>query len=237
MATVTHRVSTASTTNATSYASGSFTPGANELLVVLVIAGATADAGVVTNSQGITFTKVDHAVYRSSNDRCYIFVADSLASAVSQTVTFACAGDQANGAVILVAGVSGMTLLGASAIRQSAKQENGAAAGTPAPAFGAACLTGNPTLGVMGNGANPAGMTPPGSWNEGADTGYNTPASGAEYVHRNSGFTGTTVTWGSSSGTAFGALIVELDSSAPVFVVPKPPIVAPSQAVHRAASW
>ncbi|MGH6691766.1 MAG: hypothetical protein ACREF4_13930 [Gammaproteobacteria bacterium] len=215
MATCVHEISTASTTNATSYASGSFTPAAGDLLVAFVIAGATAAAGTMTDSQALGFTKVDHAVFRTSLDRIYCFVSDAAAAASAMTVTFDCTGDAANGAVVMVASITGMSLFGASAVRQSAKQENGAAGGTPAPAFAAAALTGNPTLGANGNAANPAARTPPTNWTEQADTGYSTPTTGAEYVTRDSGFTGTTITWGNTSATAFGAFIVELDSSAP----------------------
>jgi hypothetical protein len=219
MATVVHEVTTPVTTNATSYVSGSFTPAAGDLLVVFVRAGATADAGAVTSSAGLTFTKVDHATFRTSLDRIYCFVSNQAAAASAQTVTFACAGDAADGSVIFVASVTGMTRYGLSAVRQSAKQENQAAAGTPAPAFASAALTGNPTLGCVGNSTNPAGLTAPTSWTELADSGYATPTSGAEYIHRNSGFTGTTITWGSTSATAFGSLIIELDTSAPVAAV------------------
>ncbi len=213
MAAVTHRVSTASSSNVTSYASGSFTPAADELLVAFVTASGTIAGAAMSDSQGLTFSLIKKARKASNADTIYLFVANRLAANSAMTVTFDCTADAATGAIIQVAGVSGMTRTGADAVRQTAISEN-VASGTPAPAFSASALTGNPTLGVVGNGANPAGMTTPTSWTEKDDTGYTTPATGAEYVSRDSGFTGTTVTWGSSSGTAFGAIIVELDSSA-----------------------
>src|SRR5262249_36569936 len=84
---------------------------------------------------------------------------------------------------------------------------------TPAPVFGASALTGNVTLGAVFNANNPAAMTPPTSWTEQNDTGYNTPTTGQEYVSRDSGFTGTTITWGNASGSAFSAITVELDTT------------------------
>lgn len=213
MAAVTHAVSTASTANTTSYASGSFTPAANDLLVVFVTAsGTVTNAPTMTDSQGLGFTLVAYGLKNGSADMVYCFVAKALAAASSMTVTFDCTLDAATGAVIQVARVSGMTLVGARAVRQYAVLEN-QASGTPAPAFSLSCLTGNPTLGLIGNSTNAAGMTAPTSWTEKDDTGYATPTTGAEYVSRDSGFTGTTVTWGSSSASAFGAIILELDTS------------------------
>lgn len=215
MAAVTHRVITPDTGN-TPNTSGAFVPALNDLLIVFVVASATVeDPGTLTSSiGGFTFTQIARSAYRISSNSTYAFVADALVSDTSsQTVTFDTPSDPANGTIIIVASVSGMSKTGLTAIRQSAKEENGAASGTPAPAFGIAALTGNPTLGAVGNESNPAGLTEPTGWTEGGDTGYNTPTTGGEYVHRDSGFTGTTITWGSSSASAFGAIILELDSS------------------------
>lgn len=213
-ATVTHRIATASTSNVTSYASGAFTPAAGDLLIAFVVASGTVATGTMTDSQSLGFTKVTSALKASSVDTVYAFVSNNLAANSSMTVTFDCTGDAATGAVIFVASVSGMLRAGLNAIAQSAIQENQAASGTPAPAFTNAVNTNNPTLGSVGNGSNPAGMTPPSSWTEDAagDTGYNTPPTGGEYAFRNSGFTGTTITWGSTSATAFGAIILELET-------------------------
>lgn len=213
MATTTHAVSTASTSNAASYASGAFTPAAGDLLVVFVVASGTVAAGSMSGSTGLTFYKATSAVRATSADTLYMFVAQALTTAVSQTVTFDCTGDNATGAIIQVVRIDSMSRTGVSAVKQTAKTDN-AAAGTPAPAFGAACETANVTLGLVGNGTNPATMTTPSGWTELNDTGYNTPPTGAEYVARNSGFTGTTVTWGSSSASTFGAIIAEIDVSA-----------------------
>ena len=215
MATVAHLNSTASSSNTTSYASTAFTPLANDLLVVFVTASGTVAAGTMTDSQSLGFTKITSALKNASADTIYLFIANALAAASSMTVTFDCTGDAATGADIQVAGVASMTRTGSIASLQTAKQENQASGGTPAPSFAASAQTGNPTLGVVGNSTNPAGMTTPTNWIERDDTGHNTPTTGAEYVSRDSGFTGTTITWGSTSASAFGDIIVELDTTAP----------------------
>lgn len=214
MAAVTHRISTASTANANSYASGSFTPAANELLVVFVTASGTVEASpTVTDSQGLNFSLVTSGLY-GTGSTMFCFVAVKLAANSAMTVTFNCPNDAATGAVVQVAGVSGMTRVGTGAIKQSQIVANHAS-GTPAPVFSNSALTGNPTLGLVANSTNPATMTTPTNWTERNDTGYATPTTGAEYVSRDSGFTGTTVTWGSSSASIYGAMIIEMDTSAP----------------------
>lgn len=228
MATTTHRVSTASTSNASSYVSGSFTPALNDLLVAFVSASGTAAAApTLTGSTGLTFTLVLSVARNASADRIYVFVANALATAVAQTVTFDCSEDAATGAVIQVASVAGVTRTGSGAVRQSASTANAAAAGTPAATFPAAALTANPTLGCVSNGASPATLTPPTNWTEANDTGYSTPTTGAEYVFRDSGFTGTTVTWGGTSATAFGVALIELDTSTPAITGTAAGTVAP----------
>jgi len=213
MATVTHAISTASTAGGTSYASGAFTPAADDLLVAFVFATSTVATGTMTDSQSLGFTKVTSAVKGGTAHTLYAFVANALAAASSMTVTFDCTGDPASGAIVQVARIAGMSKTGLTAILQSAKLENQSAGGTPTATFPASALTGNPTLGAVGNGTNPATVTNPSGWTERADDGYSVPDAGQEYVSRDSGFTGTVITWGSTSASTFCDLIVELDAS------------------------
>lgn len=203
-----------STTNADLYAHAAFTPAASELLMVFVRSGETAAAGVLTSDVGITFTNVARTDLNGGVDFIDTFVADSLTTAVPTILTWSCTGDNANGRFCCGFRISGMTRTGLSAIRQFKEQEN-QAAGTPAPVFDAACLTGNLTCAVAGNLNNSSGLTGPSGWTLRVSSGYNTPTTGIYTSTRNSGFTGTTVTWGSASATVFGAIIVELDTSAP----------------------
>ena len=217
MATCTHEIGTADTGN-TPNTTGTFTPAAGDLLIVFCVGSVTVEgADVVSNSAGLTFTLVESAAYNATGNTVQVYVANQLATAVSQTCTWTPA-DTATGSNILVCAVAGMTRTGLSAIRQFAKQDNQGAGGTPAPAFSVAALTGNPTLGCVGNNSTAPIITEPTGWTEpaGGDISYATPTTGAAYCFRNSGFTGTTVTWGSTSASVFGSLIVELDASVPV---------------------
>ena len=195
---VAHGVTLSSTTNATSYTSGSFTPASGDLLVVAVLGRQTLTRpGTLTDSQSGSWTQILAVDGSVTADTMYLFVRTTTVSASSMTVTFDCTGDSATGAIIFVARVSGLSRTGASAIRQY-KTISAQAAATPAVTFDASTQTGNPTIAVTFNQTNPATLTEPSGWTERADTG----------------FTGTTITWGSSSSSVWGALIVEMDASA-----------------------
>jgi hypothetical protein len=210
MATVTLGIQTTSTSNTNSYASGAFTPAANDFLVVIVHAtGTVQNPATLTDSQSLGFTLISRATYNSAADSVYVFTANKRAAASSMTVTFDCTGDNATGAIIAVFRVAGSD---GCYIRQVGTN-SGAGATTPSVALGTAVSTGNSVVGAVGNGANPATLTQPGSWSELGDVGYNTPPSGQEAASRNSGETGSTITWGSSSGTAWGAAVVEIYTS------------------------
>lgn len=218
MATVTAGVHTTSTSNVSSYATASFTPAANDLLLVLVQAtGTTTNPATVSNSLGLTFSYVTRATHNAGADQTALYVANSLAAASSQTCTWDCTGDAATGATVVVLRVAGMSRTGTNAIRQSAVQSGITAASTPAPAFGAAALTGNACIGFFGNGTSTAGRgVPTTSWTEVYDlAGYSTPTGGIHVQAINSGFTGTTVTWGGTTATSASAIIAELDTSLP----------------------
>jgi len=213
-----HEDGRAVTTNASTYASNSFTPAANDLLIVFaqVTNHSAYDTPSLTSSVGgQTFTLIGRALYASSVHTLSAFVSDQLMTATAQTVTYQAAADNGTGAITWVVAVSGMSRTGASAIRQSAKQENQAASGTPAPVFGATTLLGNPLIGCIANNTNPAGMTPPTGFTElTTDLGYATPTSGGEYCSKDGGDTITTVTWGSTSASTFASMALELDASA-----------------------
>lgn len=182
------------------------------LIVVQTYDTGTAANSVVTDDQGGTYTRVAFAQKATSADITGFYIRNALtASAAIHTVSSAPGATTGGG--LQVTEYSGFTRTGASAARQSAKEDNQVAGGTPAPDFAVAADTNNPVLGAVFNASNPAGLTPPTNWTERRDAGYNTPTTGFEAVTRNSGFTGTTVTWGSTSATAFCSLIVELDTS------------------------
>lgn len=222
MAACTHGVQTGSTSNASTYAAGAFTPLASDLLVCMVVATDTVAAGTVSSTGNTAaWTKITSGVFAASAHTLYLFVQNALCSNTSTTVTFDCTGDAATGAVVSVVRVSGMTLTGASAVKQTAKIENQTVvtSGNPisSPTLASACLTGNVTVEFEGNDKADV-YVPPASWTEGvADTTYATPSAAFEYHFRNSGFTGTNTGWADTTGFAnvnYAVILAELDTSA-----------------------
>jgi hypothetical protein len=218
---VTSGVSTTSTSNTNSYASASFTPAANDLLVVFIVAdGTTTAAATMTDSQGLGFVKISDVAFNAGADHVYCFIAQKLAANSAMTVTFDCTGDNATGANIYVARVSG----GEGIYWRQVSSGSGAAGATPAVAMADAFITSNGGIACVGNGANPAALTPPASWTEtnGVDTGHATPPTGQECPNRTSGETGSTITWGGTSGTAWGAIVIELYVAGNGIIAPDP---------------
>lgn len=209
--TVTLGVTTVSGANTNSYASGAFTPAANDFLVAFVVAsGTTTVAATMTDSQSLGFSLIADVAFNAGADHVYCFVANKRAANSSMTVTFDCTGDNATGASIYVARCAGTEI-----IFKQTGTNSGAASTTPAVTMPMAFGTNSLGLGCVGNGVTPAALTEPGSWTEtnGVDTGHTPPATGQECVNRVSGETGTTITWGATSGTAWGAIVAEIFTS------------------------
>lgn len=185
----------------------------NILVVVTYDTGTTANS-TVTDDQGGTYTRVASALKASSADIMGFYVRDQLISNTNVHTVQSAPGTTSGGG-LQVYEFSGISKTGARAVRtiagvaQIGKQENQGAA-TPAPALPANALTANPTILAVMNATNTATLTEPTGWAERRDSGYNNPTTGFESATRNSGFTGTTATYASSS-SAFCSLIVELD--------------------------
>lgn len=188
---------------------------AGDMLVVVCCLTGAATAPSVTDDQSGTYTEVTGgSLKNTSADGLWVFVRTALVPATLSTVITMTSPGGDTGGGLLVYRLTGMSRVNSAAVRQFARQQNQAAAGTPAPVLGAAALTGNSLIGAVFNATNVATLTPPTGWTEKHDTGYNTPTSGVETATIDSGFTGTTVTWGSTSASAFAAVVVEMDASA-----------------------
>lgn len=191
----------------------SFTPTAGSLLIVFVYGSLTSTSlGTLASSVGgLTFVKAGPSAASGGNDGAlHCFVAEGVSTATPQTVTFDSVGDQTTGQVIFVGEVIDAEDVGTDAIRQTAKQDNIAGPSAPEPSFSLAASADNLTLACMAEEtSNPAAMTEPDGWTEQADSGFSTPTRGAEYASRDSGFSGTTITWGSSA-SIYCSMIVEV---------------------------
>jgi hypothetical protein len=171
------------------------------IIVITCTTGQATAVGLSDNSTAGhgTYYSIVNALKNTSADRLEMWIrADRIMSATSTTWTMTTGGSDTGGG-LQVFKITGMTIAAQAAIRQSGSQANQAGSTTPAPSLGAAALTGNPLIGAVFNGTNPATMTPPTSWTESVDTGWATPTTGIETVFISSGFTGSTVTWGSAT--------------------------------------
>lgn len=188
----------------------------DQLVVVVVLTGATTTPTVTDDNGSGTYTEVSGGGFfkAASADKVWIFVRNALVPATASTIITMTSPGGDTGGGLLVYRLTGMTRVGAAAVRQIAGQSNQAAAGTPAPVFAAAPLTGNSLIGAVFNATNVATLTPPTGWTEKHDTGYATPTTGIETATIDSGFTSTTVTWGSTSASAFASIAAEMDASA-----------------------
>lgn len=213
MAAVVLGVTTASTSQATSYASGSFTPAAGDLLVTFVIATVTVGFGTVSSSQALGgWTEITRALKAVSTDTAYLFVANALAANSAMTVTFDCTGDTATGCIVTVLRVSGMTNVGSAAVRQFDIIENQAGGADVDWVLPAAPLTTNPIVAMIANGTNPATLAPTATFVERSDTGYASPTTGMYTQSVDGGHTSVNINV-SASGGATCAIAAELDAS------------------------
>lgn len=190
------------------------TPVVNDLwIVACFVSTNTNDAPTCSDNQGGTYTLVgtpaNQVLPTSENCRLSIFVRNALISSTSSTTVTVATGSNTSGAIHVLP-FSGMTRAGIAAIRSQGLQNN-QAAGPAAPVLNQSALTGNPTIVIQGSADTTT--TAPTNWIERFDTNFATPTIALETATRDSGFTGTTITFGAASSTAFCSYAIELDTS------------------------
>lgn len=190
------------------------TPAVGDLIVVVAgtsgLAGGTT--GVTDNNSAGTYTQVDSdRTGFSTTGVLTVWVRTALVPAASSTV-FTAAQVGSSGGGLHVYRLSGMTLTGASAVRSNGGESSGSAGGTPAPVLNQAPHARNPILIAVAAGANAAVMNPRTGYAEGADAGYNTPATGMGSAVLNSGENSATLTFGGTTSTIFASVGIELES-------------------------
>ena len=206
-----------------------------ELIVLLCWNTGNTGAWTVTddNADGRgTYTEVVSALKNASADLLRFYVRNDLVGSISGTTTFSMAPGATSGGGIRVYRWGGMSRAGLLAIRseagvlQTGKQEN-QASGTPTISYPVATLTTNPVISAAFNGTSPGGLTVPSGWTARGNVGYSVPTTGQNGADKDNGFAAVTVTWGSSSATAFGAVVLELDGSAqrPIDYISYPPFI------------
>ena len=199
-------------TSGTGNRATAYSPAVGDLLVVFVALSTNTNATpTMTDNQGGTYALIGHALWLSSANSLVCFVREQIVTTTTaHTITAATGSNEAG--QIIIQSISGMFRTGLSAVRSFGKQENQATATTPAPALNQAAQTNNLTLVAVASGDTTT--TPPVGWTERFDTSQSTPTTALEVATRNSGFTGTTITFGATQSTDFASMAVELDGSA-----------------------
>lgn len=189
------------------------TPLPNDLIVIITAStGNTSDtAPTDNNAKNGVYTQIVNPLKNSSADKMAAYVRTTFIQSKTST-TFTHAPGTSTGGGLAVYAVRDTGLIGAGAVRQSASQAN-QASGTPAPTFSANALTGNPIISAVFNGTNPPALTGKSGYTVDVNTGYATPTTGFTSMHEDNGETGTAITWGSSSATAFCSLALEIDTT------------------------
>lgn len=234
------------------------TPTAGDLIVIISVStglagGTTACSDDNSDGRG-TYTQVssDFTGF-STTGVLTAWVRNALVGSGTSTV-FTSTQATSTGGGLLTYRVSGMSIVGQGAIRGCGGQSAGTLGTTPAPVLlrrvgttysgTQAALTANAMIGAVCNGTNSATtVTQPASWSESFDNGFNSPAAGVEVCFRSSGETNSTITFGSTTATAFASIALELDTSVPQYdyVTPgkadKERILYRQSAVGRASVW
>lgn len=208
----------ANTTCNASCTTSAATPTAGNLIAVIAIPSgkATGQGHVTDTGNGLGYEKCELAFQpTTSNTSTEVYVSLSAAAANSTTWTYTTDSGNATGAIIFVGQISGLTRTGCKAIRQAGITSAHASGSSPATTFTIAPLTGNTIITIVSNLGQPPALTAPASFTRQQDSQYATPTSGADYASSDSGVTATTITWGTSSASAYSAVAIEFDSSAP----------------------
>lgn len=212
------------------------TPTAGDLIVVVAAAtgvtggpiGAVSVSDNNTDGKG-SYTKIGASFTGfSTSGGLDMWVRNALVGSGTSTV-FTATQTSSTGGGLVVYRIAGSHIVGLGAIRGAGGQSSGGAGATPAPVLlgrvgstfsgTQAALTGNGMITAVANGSNTGNVTIRSSpaYTRDFDGGYNTPGSGLDAGHLNSGETASTITWGGTSATAFASMAVEVDASFPQY--------------------
>lgn len=196
----------ASSSNTDSYSLASFTPTANEFLVLWVVATATYSAGSVSNTgTSLTWIKQNSVLYNST-DTLYCFTADVPSSTSASVITFSCTGDNATGCILMIQSCSNVNKV--FPVRQTVSGTGNAATATLNNAAG---VSNNAFLTAMGlNSSSVTVNTNPTGFTKSSDVTYTVPGTrGAAWYDAN-GFTGTSTAPVLSSTSNWGRMSIEI---------------------------
>jgi len=187
------------------------TPSVGDGILIITAHTGNTSTTAPTDDHGGTYSLVNSTFKNVSADTLAVFVRTSaIASNVSTVFTHAPGTTTGGGIVVLRYTGSGA---GLGAIRQSAKEINQTAAGTPAPVFASGPRSTSAIVGAAFVSFGSAFLSPRSGYTERADVAYSTPDANLEVMSRDSGEVSTTITWGAPSAFAWGTIVVEISVS------------------------
>ncbi len=212
----------ASTTNATTYASASFTPVVNRLYLLGVVHSDTAPEATVptvATTTGLAFVQIGSSIVfdtiASNVHRLTIFRAlkTSGLSAGTYTITLGDAGTGATGILLEVQGMNTGGTDGSGAIGTT-WTNNGDASANPTVTIAALANNNNGIVAFFGSDIATA-PTAPAGWDTWSDPNYNTPATGGFAMSRggHSGSNTVSCTLSTSDWAAFALEVVSADTN------------------------
>jgi hypothetical protein len=204
----------ASTSNATTYSLGSFTPTANALLIVMVFCtGLSAGSNMSNTGTALTWTPITNSVISSNgitydtNDQARMYMAQVPSSVSASVISFNVVGGNGTGCVMICFQITGHNpTFPQAAVVYSAATSTNVTMTVPAKNTNNAYVAG--WGGQLGAGSS----TPPTSWTENGDVSYNNPTSNGAGAFRAGGETSTSVAFTNTS-TNWGAMYVEINEA------------------------
>lgn len=195
---------TSTTTNATSYATASYTPAANSLLVVIVFATATLSVGSLSGL-GLTWNKYISGTFSGST--IYVYWAKVDGSPATGAITFNCSDDSATGCFIASHEVSGHDHVTRIPIKQSVF--NVATSTNATGTFSQNLDTNNGYIAGFAGALTSGVSTVPTGWTQSSDGAISNPTANFFTGRRSTGETGATITFTNPS-TQFGFIGIEI---------------------------
>lgn len=182
-----------------------------DLLVAFAsVSGNTQTSPTMTDNKGGTYALVGQALWDGSANNMLCFVRNSLTTSAGNTTLTLDTNTNTAGELVIVA-YSGMTRTGASAVKQITATANQATSTTPSVAYANPVTSGDQLLAAVAS--SDKYTDEPADWNERENVYQSTPTTALEVTSGASGFTGTTVTYGSPETSGYAAMAVELDAS------------------------
>ena len=201
-------------TSGTGDRSATFSPAANTLLVAFAsVSGNTQTAPTMTDNQGGTYTLVGQAYWSGGSNNMFAFVRDSLvATKISTKLTLDTDTNTAGEIEILA--FTGMTKTGAAAVRQIYGAGNQTPMTEPTVFFTSNVNSSDPTITAVASAdVSGLGSVPATGWSERKDTYQSSPTTGLETATKDSGFSGSTITYAATTDTSYAVMGIELDTS------------------------